>query len=320
MDRLVDWFQAQQSRSLKHDIIKSWRMHTNVVYYLRQKPWRTKRRILRRLRTHQQRAASQGQLLEALLGDHLQSRRYCALYRGFERWQQIFQARKMEEHLCAQNLACYHHQQKTAVLRSWKLLTAERMFVRYRGLQRRNQLFQGWHQNARLMVSSRRTRTLSRFLTRWRHSYRDAVADDLRRSSRRKTLRLSFAAWRTKCQKQRAAYSSSTEFISNSSLRYYLQRWRTELTVRRGNKSFAAMRSRQIPWKKLLEQPRYQSYAPATAAGGYDGCAPEGLLPSLGHEDGGLAASPRRNTLTLPPGYLFPALPIVNTGGGEFAV
>lgn len=167
------------------------------------------------------------------LSDYSQNREYIVNYRAFEKWQQAFQARKMEEHLCLQNLAYYEHQKRQEIMRLWQLTTACKILSRCKAFNTRKKTFTEWHRESNMIVSSRKERLLTRFLACWRRVHRTSVSNEMIWSSNRKTLRLTFSTWRGRAKSQIESHHQSVEFIGSSSLRYFLQKWRMETTMRR---------------------------------------------------------------------------------------
>lgn len=212
--------------------------------------------------------------LQIKLEDHLKGRSFIIYYRGFERWQQAFQSRKMEEHLCGQNLTYYQHLQRVKIVRGWQLLTALKILLRVTALKQRKETFKGWHQGTQMVVNSRKKRLIARQLTRWRHAYRTSVAQHHINGTNRRKIRLLFVAWRMRCKRQQDSHARSIEFIGTSSLHYFLQKWRTETTVQRYSKSHRKNgssyrppphsqgdnpRSRLLPLSSSTNLPHYQS-------------------------------------------------------------
>lgn len=258
--RQLDFYTHKKNVGLQADIFKGWRLDANVVFYLKQKPWRSKRRILRKLRVLFGHKHEEHSKLHVALDEHLRGKQYVAFYRGFERWQQAFQSRKMEEHLCDQNVQYYYRRKRLLVLHNWQLLTALRILQRVKALNGKKQLFQAWKGSASFITGSRKKRLASRFMTRWRQNYREAVANQLVRETSRKLTRLTFISWRIHSKRQCDSHSRSIEFIGNSSLHYYLQRWRTETTAKRCNQNLA--KGGKIGWVQMLKNsPRYQNYS-----------------------------------------------------------
>jgi hypothetical protein len=206
--------------------------------------------MLRKMRNLASKAISSRHDFGIKLDEYLKGRDYICYYRGFERWQQAFQSRKMEEHLCTQNLAYYHHHQRLKILHNWQLEAALKIFRRFKDLKVKKESFQGWHQSASLVCGSRTIRIISRNLTRWRNEYRNSVARHFADGKSGKTRRLIFVSWRTRTRKQQDGHARSVEFIGNSNLRYYLQKWRMESAVHR-------YRSHRRTAKLDSDKPRY---------------------------------------------------------------
>ncbi|PJF18238.1 hypothetical protein PSACC_01934 [Paramicrosporidium saccamoebae] len=171
--------------------------------------------------------------IEGKLEEYAKGKEYICYYRGFERWQQAFQSKKMEEHLCTQNFVYYQHHQRLRTLQKWKLETTLKILLRLKDLKAKKEFFGGWHQSASLVCSSRETRKISRVFSHWRETYRASVARHVINGNNGKTRRLLFVSWRTRSRKQQDGHARSIEFIGNSNLRYYLQKWRMEAAVHR---------------------------------------------------------------------------------------
>lgn len=197
----ADVYQNQKTLALKRNSLKSWRLDVNVTCLIKTKPWRLKRRMFYKILGSFRSIVSTRQIQYAKVEDYVAGRNYICFYRAFERWQQAFQARKMEEHLCGQNLVYYQNQQRRYILRVWQLLAAERILEGCKSHARKKQLFSRWRNFARSAVDGCRNRLLSRTLTKWRHSYRDSVAKSLISQTNRRILRISFVSWRTKVQR-----------------------------------------------------------------------------------------------------------------------
>lgn len=108
-------------------------------------------------------------VLEQRLSDHFGSQTFLGHFRHFKVWERAFQVRKMEEHLCEQNLAAYQYQQRGRILAEWKRLAAQRIFSQLSSLvtTRRTALNQ-WRRAARLAIGNRSRRILRRSLSLWR--------------------------------------------------------------------------------------------------------------------------------------------------------
>jgi hypothetical protein len=193
------------------------------------------------------RSASDQAALNNKLQENLKGREYVAFYRGFERWQQAFQSRKMEEHLCAQNLQYYQHRQRLVILYQWKQNAALKILSRYQSLKLKQRLISAWRASTSVVSSSRTKRLLSRTITRWRHAYRQSVAKQLVDGTNRKIIRLILVSWRVRCQKQRDSHQKSVEFIGSSSMRYFLQKWRTEATINRFKQNQKGLAASAVP-------------------------------------------------------------------------
>lgn len=261
-------------------------MDTNVACYLRQKPWRVKKRTFRRLR--QQATSSRRDQLEGRLGEHLAGRRFIAYYKTFEHWQQLFQARKMEEHLCGQNLIYYQHRQKQLILRCWQLGGARRILQRLKGLRTRKRIFTSWRQDCSASAQARDQRLTGRLLDRWRRAYRESIVGGLRSQSDRKLTRLVLLHWRQQTGAQQRSHRKSIEFIGQSNVRYMLQKWRTEVALRQ------ALRTHHLYHQQHQHQHHYQR---GRGGGGGGGEYPRNVLET-GHLDA--RAHVRRATLTQP--------------------
>lgn len=279
-------------------------MDTNVACYLRQRPWRIKKRTLRKLR--QQATHSRRDQLEGRLGEHLAGRRFISYYKTFEHWQQLFQARKMEEHLCGQNLIYYQHRQKQVILRCWQLGGARRILQRLKGLRARKQIFASWRRDCSASAQARDQRLAGRLLDRWRRAYREAIVRELRSQSDRKITRLALLHWRQQTGAQQRSHRKSVEFIGQSNVRYMLQKWRTEVALRQ------ALRTHHLyphphPHLSPHQQAREREHENQHQRGRGRGEYPRNVL-EMDNLDG--RAHVRRTTLTPPLRSLPPTGPL----------
>ncbi len=122
LSRTLEMFGVRRDGAAKASLFKGWRLDANVNFYLQQAPWRRKRRTLCRMRDALRASRERHKANGGDLAAYEERRRYICTFRGFERWQQTFQAHKMEEHLCQQNLVsggdrcCSHACARTGVL------------------------------------------------------------------------------------------------------------------------------------------------------------------------------------------------------------
>lgn len=204
-----------------------------IIVIICRKPWRSKRRMLRRMRMMTQSKVNNRIELNQKLNEYLKGRDYIYYYRGFDRWQQAFQAHKMEEHLCAQNLAYYYYQRRSKILHGWSLLTIMKIYNRIKDIKSKKEMLQVWHRSGVVSKEGRKTRVLTRALDRWRGAYKVSVAIHYINDTNKKTRRLIFVSWQMSTRRQRDSHARSIEFIGTSNLRYYLQKWRMEAAIHR---------------------------------------------------------------------------------------
>lgn len=150
-------------------------------------------------------------ILEQRLSDHFGSQTFLGHFRHFKIWERAFQVRKMEEHLCEQNLAAYQHRQRSLILAEWKRLAAQRIFSQLSALvtSRRAALSQ-WRRATCAAIVNRSKRILRRSLTLWRDALLGHKTRLLRAEmERRQRLRL-LAKWkRTSDQKYDLRFNRS---------------------------------------------------------------------------------------------------------------
>lgn len=110
-------------------------------------------------------------ILNLRLDEHFGSQEFLLHFRYFKIWERAFQVRKMEEHLCEQNLMAHEHQQKRNVIKMWKLATGQRMFQQYSNLvNRRKSVLGQWRAATKNTVAERNRRIVKRALDTWRDS------------------------------------------------------------------------------------------------------------------------------------------------------
>lgn len=231
--RTVELYKVKKHAQITANCLKSWRLDANVQSFLQQKPWRSKRRTFRKMRAFLGKAQTRKERLNKGLMEHLQGRQFILYYQGFERWQQIFQAHKMEEHLCSQNLLYYQHRKRQQILRLWHLCAAHRLLDHLKRLRFRKTIFKNWHRDSSASLGARDHRIKARALWKWRQSYRTSIVKDLLKQGDRKLVRLMLVKWRCRAVAQQKSHRNSIEFIGLSSLRYMLQKWRLETNLRR---------------------------------------------------------------------------------------
>jgi hypothetical protein len=110
-------------------------------------------------------------VLNLRLDEHFGSQEFMLHFRYFKIWERAFQVRKMEEHLCEQNLMVHEHQQKRGVIKMWKLVTGQHMFQQYSNLvNRRKGVLEQWRNATQNTIAERNRRIVRRALGVWRDS------------------------------------------------------------------------------------------------------------------------------------------------------
>lgn len=155
----------------KKTIFKSIRLALRLQDYAEAQPSNELRRSWHWIKRAATRSRQRKIILELRLSELQSSRSFVRHFRFFKVWERAFQIRKMEEHLCDQNLMAYQHRQKAQIVKNWKQLTAQRMFQQYRSLiNSRKGVLMTWRASAKDQIKNRDQRVLRRYLETWRSS------------------------------------------------------------------------------------------------------------------------------------------------------
>jgi len=189
LEKRLQVFTGQQKRKTLHLMRLVLRTHEQAE----KQPRLDLERAWRRLKAGSKRSVAKRSLLAARLDEHVGSQAFLGHFRHFKVWERAFQVRKMEEHLCEQNLLSYQHRQKLAMLKSWKLLTAQHMFQQYSSLlNTRKAVLARWRKTARGIGMCRSKRVALRAFSTWRDALLNRRAGLMQ--SKRKAL--VFRRWR----------------------------------------------------------------------------------------------------------------------------
>lgn len=237
LSRNAELLQVSKEKAIKLKIIRGWRADVSLTFYRSMQPKRTLLITINKMRNLAQIKRIKRTKMETEAAEMAAKKDFTKYLARFGRWQQAFQSRKMEEHLCEQRLIDVKKRHKEMIFSCWKLGTARSMLSRCNDFKECRVRFRIWFQRMNQAVIERNQRVLQRVLWSWRSRYRASVVNDLIKGKRRRQKIRAWLSWRRMARIQRDSHQNSVEFIGFNSVRYYLQRWRTEASIRRASKS-----------------------------------------------------------------------------------
>jgi hypothetical protein len=138
-------------------------------------------------------------LLEVKLHETLGAQDFLSYFRSFKTWEKAFQIRKMEEHLCGQNLMSYEQQVRAKALRRWKLLTAQHVFMQYHDkIAIRSAALKNWRRSTKQVSVDRNKRLAKRVIEVWRYSLLVSHSNTLKRLFEKRKRKKCLDAWRSR--------------------------------------------------------------------------------------------------------------------------
>ena len=126
------------------------------TFYLQK--WRTK---LTRLREEEE-------ARNLRLADYQVGREYISLYIAFKRWEQLFEVKKIEEHLCEQNLIVWEIRQKEFFMKKFRLEALIRIFKKFGDQLLRKDYFGRWQNLTKQEEEERIILASGRYFEQWR--------------------------------------------------------------------------------------------------------------------------------------------------------
>jgi hypothetical protein len=208
------------SRNLK--LFQRWQSEALLKSAHRREPCILKTFFLQKWKASLNRLNEEEEARRIRLADYQVGREYISLYMAFKRWEQVFEVKKIEEHLCDQNLIVWDMREKEIYFKKLRFETLIRIFKKFGNQITRKEYFEKWQDYTKQEEEERVLLVSGRFFEQWRRQLEISRANKVARTFAKRKLERCFIKFKRviKTQSQFNEWAKETYEV-NLTKRYF---------------------------------------------------------------------------------------------------
>jgi hypothetical protein len=130
------------------------------------------------------------------LADYQVGREYILLYTAFKQWEQLFEVKKIEEHLCEQNLVVWDMRKKEFFMKKFRLEALIRIFKKFDDQLLRKDYFERWQNLTKQEEEERIILISGKYFEQWRRQLEISKARQVSRTFAKRRLERCFVKFK----------------------------------------------------------------------------------------------------------------------------
>lgn len=205
-----------------HKLFQRWHSEAILKSAHRREPCILKTFFLQKWKTSLNRLKEGDEARRIRLADYQVGREYISLYIAFKRWEQLFEVKKIEEHLCEQNLIVWEMKEKEIYLKKLRFEALLRIFREFENQILRKEYFSKWQNYTNQEEEERVLLFSGRYFEQWRRQLEISRAKKVARTFAKRKLERCFIKFKRviKTQSQFDEWARET-YEANLTKRYF---------------------------------------------------------------------------------------------------
>ena len=152
--------------------------------------------FLQKWRTNLVRLREEEEARGVRLADYQVGREYILLYTAFKQWEQLFEVKKIEEHLCEQNLVVWEMRKKEFLMKKLRLEALIRIFKKFDDQLLRKDYFDRWQNLTKQEEEERIILISGKYFEQWRRQLEISKARQVSRAFAKRRLERCFVKFK----------------------------------------------------------------------------------------------------------------------------